>query len=506
MGNLKKYSSEILAAAVMVVVYFMSRLYNLLSLPIFTDEAIYIRWTQIAKNDPAWRFISLTDGKQPLFIWLSMFPLPYVPDPLLAGRLISVLAGFGTMVGLFFLGWTIFRNRWIGLLSALAYLVYPFGLVYDRMALYDSLVGTFAVWGLLFVVLVVRHLRWDLAMILGVVSGLGALNKSNSFFTIILLPFSLLLLDWRKKGWRNRFAMWVALSLVAAGITYGIYSILRLSPFFYIIAQKNTTFVYPFKEWIQHPFTFFWGNLWIGQRDWFIRYFGYPYLVLTIAAFFIRKDYLREKSMLVLWFVVPFLGLALFGKTLYPRYILFMTLSLLPLVAYSFYNLMFAFNKKMIGVVLIYIFLLLPFYSDYLILHDFAHAQIPQSDKDQYYTDWPSGDGVRESIAYLQSHANGKQIALYTEGTFGLMPYAYEIYLQRDPNFIIKGMWPIPQQMPSELSLSAKKIPTYVVFYQPCPDCPAKGKAPVTWPLKQVYQKKKAADQTFLTLYQVLQQ
>lgn len=47
----------------LVAAYFFSRLVNLTLLPIFTDEAIYIHWTQIAEGDAAWRFISLVDGK-----------------------------------------------------------------------------------------------------------------------------------------------------------------------------------------------------------------------------------------------------------------------------------------------------------------------------------------------------------------------------------------------------------------------------------------------------------
>lgn len=504
MGYLKKYSAELLVVVGLIVGFFASRFYHILSLPMFTDEAIYIRWSQIARQDAAQRFISLTDGKQPLFIWLTAALLGHVQDPLLAGRLVSVVAGFGTMVGLFCLSTLLFKNRWIGLLTSLVYLVYPFGLVYDRMALYDSLVGTFTVWGLFFVILLVRYLRLDLAMILGVVAGIGTLNKTNSFFTIYLLPFSLLLLDWKKKKFWERVTKWFGLAIVSVVFTYAIYSVLRLSPWFYIIGQKDATFVYPLKEWILHPFTFLWGNLWIGERDWLVRYFGYPFIILTLASFFINKKFLREKLLLIMWFAAPFVALALFGRTIYPRYILFMTLSLLPLVAYSFYHLLFAFNKKLIGIVLIYLFLMLPVYSDYLILTNFSHSQIPQSDKDQYFNDWPSGDGVNESIVYFKQQAKDRKIAIYTEGTFGLMPKVYEIYLLQNPNFYIEGLWPITKFLPKELAISAKKMPTYVVFYQPCPDCPQKGIAPTTWPLKQVYQKKKVTDQTYLTVYQVL--
>src|SRR3990167_10498616 len=149
----KKYRLELAILVLLTLAYFFLRLYRIMSLPVFTDEAIYARWSQIARFDASWRFISLIDGKQPLFIWLNMTLIRVINDPLLSGRLISVFSGFATMIGLFFLGRELFKNRWIGILSAFLYLIFPFALVYDRMALYDSLVGTFMVWGLYFEIL-----------------------------------------------------------------------------------------------------------------------------------------------------------------------------------------------------------------------------------------------------------------------------------------------------------------------------------------------------------------
>src|SRR6266705_3402180 len=65
MGYFKKYWLS-LSVVLLVVLFFITRFFNILSLPIFTDEAIYIRWAQIALHDANWRFISLTDGKQPM--------------------------------------------------------------------------------------------------------------------------------------------------------------------------------------------------------------------------------------------------------------------------------------------------------------------------------------------------------------------------------------------------------------------------------------------------------
>lgn len=502
MGYIKKYAREIFSAVVILVTYLLLRLPTILALPIFTDEAIYIRWAQFLKTDLKFWDYALTDGKQPIFIWFITFFMYLTSNPLLAGRLVSILAGLVTVIGLFFLGYEVFKNKWIGFISAFIYVIYPFALVYDRMALYDSLVGTFAVWGLYLVIRLARNLKWEVSFMLGITAGLGALNKSNGLFTLILLPFSAILLDFRNKKNINKFIGWSFYALIASMIAYGIYSILRISPYFHIIEQKNSIFVYPLKEWITHPFTFFWGNLWIGQRDWFVRYFTYPFIALISASFLVKQDYKKEKILLFLWFIVPFLALALFGKTLYPRYILFMTLSLIPLVAFSYYHI----SKRLKSYAYIFIFsllvLIIPLQKDYLILYDFGNATIPVSDVSQYYTDWPSGYGIQEVIKYLKEKEEDK-VVLYTQGTFGLLPDAFLVYLHDDPQFQIEGIWPIDTRIPDKLLQTAENSPTYIVFFQPCANCPLKGRAPVSWDLEKSLEIKKPADNTYLTLYKV---
>ncbi|PIS13813.1 hypothetical protein COT65_02110, partial [Candidatus Shapirobacteria bacterium CG09_land_8_20_14_0_10_47_13] len=199
------------AVVVLFLVFLVTRFYNLTLMPIFTDEAIYVRWAQIANYDASWRFISLTDGKQPFFIWLMMVVMRIFKDPLFAGRAASIFAGLGTMGGLFFLGLTIFRSKGVGLLAMFLYLVYPFALVYDRMALMDGLVGMFCVWALLFEILLVKTLRLDIALILGMIIGGSILTKSSGLFNLYLLPFSLILFPWFEKNVARKLLLWLGL-------------------------------------------------------------------------------------------------------------------------------------------------------------------------------------------------------------------------------------------------------------------------------------------------------
>src|SRR3990167_6425859 len=101
---------RLLIAAILLISYLASRLTFLTKIPIFTDEAIYIRWGQIALQDPVHRFISLEDGKQPLFIWLMLPALKWIADPLVAGRLVSVAAGFISLAATVAIGWVLFGD------------------------------------------------------------------------------------------------------------------------------------------------------------------------------------------------------------------------------------------------------------------------------------------------------------------------------------------------------------------------------------------------------------
>ena len=138
---------------------FITRVINLLNVPIFTDEAIYIRWAQIGLNDPAHRYISLTDGKQPLLTWL-MYPfLKIFTDPLFAGRFVSVLSGVFASIGIYLLARQLFGKK-TAILASIVYIISPFTIVYDRLALMDSLLASIGIWSLYLSVLLVKFVSY----------------------------------------------------------------------------------------------------------------------------------------------------------------------------------------------------------------------------------------------------------------------------------------------------------------------------------------------------------
>jgi len=493
--SIKKHKWKIITAFVLIALYFFTRLVSLTQLPIFVDEAIYLRWAQIAKNDANWRFISLTDGKQPLYVWLTMVMMKLIKDPMVAGRFVSVLAGLGSMITIWVVSHFLFKSYRLAFLAAFLYLIFPFALVYDRMALMETTVGFFSVLSLLFGILLVKTLRLDVTLLLGGVLGGGILTKTSGFLSIYFLPLTLFLFDWKDKKRLFKLLKWAGLALLAVIISQAIYCILRLSPFFHIISQKDAFFVHPFKEWITHPFYFLKSNF-QGLFDWLIGYLTWPLFLLAIGSLILVKQKIREKILLFLWFLAPFSGLVVFGKTLYPRFIFFMALPLLILVAWSLEKIFQKIKKAWLFALVCLLFLAWPLSVDFQLLFYPSKASIPQPDKEQYITSWPAGYGVKEIVAFANKKAKDGKIFIATEGTFGLMPASLELYLWDHPNVEIKGFFPV-EKIPEEVLEKAKIMPTYFVFNETI-------QVPGNFPLKLIAEYPRPDPRYSMRLYQVL--
>src|SRR5260221_626971 len=103
---------DVLLILGLILLFLATRLINLEKFPIFNDEGIYINWAKTAWHDAAWRFISLTDGKQPLQTWGTIPFLKLFPNnALLAGRLFAVTMGFVAMSGLYTILFYLFNKR-----------------------------------------------------------------------------------------------------------------------------------------------------------------------------------------------------------------------------------------------------------------------------------------------------------------------------------------------------------------------------------------------------------
>ncbi|RJR23682.1 phospholipid carrier-dependent glycosyltransferase [Candidatus Microgenomates bacterium] len=429
----------ILFCFILVVLYFISRFLNLTIIPVFADEAIYVRWAQVMRAVSSLRFLPLSDGKQPLFMWTVIPFLKIINDPLAAGRTVSVFLGMGTMAGVFTLSLSLFRDKKAALLASLFYLITPFVLFFDRMALADAMLSFFMVWSLILFIWLAKSPRLDLAMIAGILTGLGLLTKSPALFLLILLPFSLLAFSFKNKSLLSLIKL-VGFWLVIYAFGFAIYNILRLGPEFHMIGIRNKDYVFSLAEIIKHPFNPLVGNL-KSALSWYFILMTPPVFFSSILGLLISlKKKFREGLVLFLFFFAPLFGQSLIAKVYTARYILF-TVPLLIVFASFFVSLLFQKTKnKVLATFLLTALFIFPLYESLLLIIKPEKAWLPENERSGYLEQWTAGYGIKESANYLKKVAKEEKVLVGTEGYFGTLPDGLLIYLEKVPNITVVGV------------------------------------------------------------------
>lgn len=460
-----KLKLEIIFWTGLIFTYFFTRLVNLKLIPIFTDEAIYTFWAQVALDDPVHRFISLQDGKQPLFIWLAAILQKFISDPLIATRMVSVLAGFGSTVGIYLLGRELFSEK-VAKIAAVLYIILPFTLLYDKLALFDSLLTMLGIYAVLFTVKMAKEPRLDLALLNGFAIGAALITKSSGNFFLYLLPFSLVLFNFSKHDWKQKLIRWIGFTALTFIVTQIIYNMLRLSPLFYIIERKNYEFIRPLSVVVNDPFLHFFSNA-ESLLGWLISYIGvllFIFFVCGILYGLFQKD--KRIFYLSILFLAPFLAESFFNQILYPRFILFYLPSVILVMSWAFVSFVGVSPKW--NKILIFIFAMsiaVPAFKSFLILTNPPVSKIHQSDANQYFNDWPAGYGVNEVVDIIRNESKDKEVYVGTQGTFGLFPYALNIYFRDNKNVHVFSYWPVdPENLPAEIFEFAKNDKTYFIF------------------------------------------
>ena len=453
----KEWGIYLLLLFLLLILALLLRVSNLNELPIFADEAIYIRWAQVMRAEPTLRFLPLSDGKQPLFMWGIIPFLKIISDPLLAGRMVSIATGLATMLGVFSASYLLFKSKKAALVGALIYTLSPYMVFFDRIALVDSMLSMFGVWIFVFLVQLAKTPRLDLAMIAGFALGGALLTKSPALFFVILLPTTLLVVELPKKKDRQiHLVKLVGLWIVMLAIGYTMYNVLKLGPNVHLGAQRNHDYVNPI------------SHLWTNPLDPFVPYMHRvflwiwglgPSMVLLLALVGIVSGYKKELKKLLLlciWFILPVLVVTMFAKSFTTRYILF-TIPYLIILASSSFS--WTFNKwKYLLYVLLISFVVVSICINHKIITNIENAPIARVMRSGYLEEWTSGTGIKEVSEYIRSEYAqdpSTKIVVGTEGYFGTLPDALQIYLNDIPQITVVGVGLSLDTLPDGLAESA---------------------------------------------------
>lgn len=435
-----------------LVAGFLLRFINLTLLPVFVDEAIYVRWAQVMAWEPTLRFLPLSDGKQPLFMWVLMFLIKHFSDPLFIGRLVSVATGIGTMIGIFVFSYLLFKNKIASLLASSFYCLSPFSVFFDRMALVDSMLSFWGIWTAIFGYLTIKYKRLDFALLTGFALGFASLTKSSAIFFALLLPTFWILIDWPKRNKKLQFVKLFSLLVVSFSLAFVMYSIQRLGPNFQLLTLRTKDYVLPLSHVFTNPF----DPLIPYLKDFVIWLWSMgtgAIIVIWLYGYMVNwKDRAKELLVLTAWFLGPVLIQAELAKVFTARYIFF-TLPYLFIISGSILLSSSKKLKSIIAVILV-IFTFQALLFDYQLLTNPEKANLPRGERSGYLEEWTAGQGIKEVADYLRNEEiknSGRQIVVGTEGYFGTLPDGLQIYVNDIPNIIVVGVGVIIEEVPISL-------------------------------------------------------
>jgi 4-amino-4-deoxy-L-arabinose transferase-like glycosyltransferase len=180
---------DMLGILFLIPLYLYMRLPNLMALPVFYDETIYLSYAREYMQDPARNVLisAERDGKPPLFIWGLSWFWNLFPDPLLGARFMSVIGGGLACIFVYMIGRRLL-NPVAGFLSALFFILSPIMVLHNRLAVHTSWETAAGMATLYLAIAIAQQPRAMYALGLGASIGLGMFIKQSALFYFGLAP------------------------------------------------------------------------------------------------------------------------------------------------------------------------------------------------------------------------------------------------------------------------------------------------------------------------------
>lgn len=443
-----------LTAVGIVAAYLALRLVNLNLMPPFLDELIYASKAQGLSTQSALSLI--WQGHGPSYFgaeyWIGQIYQPLVP----AGRALSVVSGLASVVLLFLIGKRLW-NQWVGLTAAALYVLCPFALTYDRLALTESFQAALML-ASLYVALVLATERRIVAQALlsgalAVLLSAAMLVKVNSapvlVWTLLGLAFGgAVMAGPSKQRWSVNWPSWmgavaaIVVSLLAYRWQYQnpAYTTASLEDYHF---HLRDVFVHPFQTWIPRIVNF--------EIPTLLGYLTVPVIVLLLLAVMAlllmlaravrdRRWHSRLASpVIAAGAAAASLAVPVFYIDItYPRYFFTAVPPMLLLGAWFINSALTRiahgqrFEQLTPLVAVVVSAAALPFALT--LLSNPAAAPIPEGDRVQLVTGWAGGYGLSDmatSIRAAQSGPNPPTLVALV-GTRPLWSYQLSLYLAVD--------------------------------------------------------------------------
>jgi len=393
-----------------MILFLLTRLPNLTMLPIFVDEGIHLQWAlKLAETKQTFEII---DSGKYLPIWLYSLFIPGVPDPLWAGRFFSVVSGLITILGLIWLGKLLYSSQ-VGFLAAWFYLILPFTLFYDRMALVDSFLSMLVIYTFIFCIQWFRKGDLFWGVLAGITIGM-AINTKVYGILLLIVPiiFIIFLPDLDRRRYLKGIFWIYLLALVAM-----IPTLMDAKQHIHSISGKLGV-----TAGGQNNLALIFSNI-LLSLNWLTNYLTVVGAGLVVlAVFYTIFDHSYADLGLLLFAVIWLSVFIVISRTWYPRYLLPGVVPLLllaaqrsiqlsKLLARSFSNIHLALIPQLVVVGLL---ALSSFDLDWAIINDPIQAPWSAIERWQYIEGPAAGYKLDSVVNFLRAEAaeNGQLIVV----------------------------------------------------------------------------------------------
>ena len=399
------------------------RFFRLHALPIFSDEAIYLRWGQLIAGEPSLAIVvPLVDPKPPLHSALLALVMSAGLDPVWSGRALSALTGVLLIPAAVLLLREIQIDRET-IFAAVALLsVSPFLAFYQRLATADALFATLTVVCVWLALRLGRRPSISNALAFG--AALGAAMLTRQVFSLALMPVTLIAVFAAcPKQKRRTLAIWIGGVAVAVAI---------LSP--YLLANRDlysTGLTAELRRRMFHHsyltdthgaerLSIISGNLKeiLLPPGWFWHYLTPP--VYATAVFALYGLIVRRRGLAVLligWFVLLLAPTVLFGSVTFPRYALSPAI---PLILAAAIGLADVIRRPVVVAAAVLALSIMPLHAIWLQATKWDRQPLLPRDHWQYVSGWPAGYAMEQALRWVEARLRHERPTLVTGEGWGI--------------------------------------------------------------------------------------
>ncbi len=466
----------------LLAIFLFSRTLNLRQFPLFEDEAAYIYFADLARENffNHWSE-SFRLGLGPVFPNIAAITMRFIPDIVIAARLTSALLSILSFYSIGVIAEALLDKK-ASFFARVLYLILPFTFLYDRLAMLDGAAMSFTYFVIAFFIRFTQGYKY---FWVGIFIGLylAVLTKPTGFLAFALGPLVSVALVMQKQKSLKKLVYFL-----------GVIGIVEITAIICILATISSSldiFIPVYDRVVDTKTSI---PLWLMRENahkalvW-IRQYSSSFLIWLslIGAVFVCLRRRWSIPFFLLWGGIALIISIFVSKFWYPRYILPGTGVLILLASYAL-SFLWQIKKNLpFGKILVPVVITLFFWqmakNDYLLVFNPEKAIMPAEDRVLYFELWTSGVFAGKAKEFFIERLKEEQnVTIFTD-TMKILHAGITMELEREnKNFSGKMLRELTfpaGSLPKEIKDSLKdRKKIYLVFTRyPSP--------PQEWGLKQ---------------------